>query len=561
MLLCLVLIVRIQHQRYVAHMDAQRDGQQLLPVINNLLDGAAGFQAEIEVQGTRLLPVMDSSGNQIGLVARTLPDSNHVLGFSGPSDLLLVFDNQHILQRAVILSSGDTRDHVQRVRDSGWLEQLQGRTLSQLQSGSGIDAVSGATLTSLAMRESIEHRLQGTAGRDDTRQPAVSLRFPDPPQLQQVRQIFAQADSLAYVVESNWWQALDDQGQVLGSVLRSAPSADNIIGYQGPSDSLLAVDNAGRIVGIGLGASYDNEPYIDYVRTDRSFRKLFRGQSLEDVSKIDLQQAGIEGVSGATMTSQAVAEGIVLAARAHLRGQQPQTAEEPARQFAAIQYFNLRNLSTVGIGLFGICMGLSGSQRARKMRGTYRILVIVWLGLMNGDLLSQAMLAGWMQNGVPWQHATGLVCLALMACLVPLTTGKNLYCSHVCPHGAVQQLLRRRLPWRLSIPRRLEPALRLLPMGLLLWILCVVLLHLDFSLVDIEPFDAWLFKISGLAATSIAIVGLGSSLFVPMAYCRYGCPTGKVLDYLRFSPRDRWTIRDTAAMMLLSMAIGLAVTV
>jgi polyferredoxin len=74
-------------------------------------------------------------------------------------------------------------------------------------------------------------------------------------------------------------------------------------------------------------------------------------------------------------------------------------------------------------------------------------------------------------------------------------------------------------------------------------------------LVDIEPFDAYLFPVAGWATITIALVGLAASLFVPMAYCRYGCPTGALLQFLRFNAAsDRWSSRDWVAATYTGLA-------
>ena len=94
----------------------------------------------------------------------------------------------------------------------------------------------------------------------------------------------------------------------------------------------------------------------------------------------------------------------------------------------------------------------------------------------------------------------------------------------------------------------------LIPAGLLVWSLLVALTHWPYSLVHIEPFDAYVFRVAGWATLTIAVVGLVASLFVPMAYCRYGCPTGALLEYLRRHARsDRFTRRDL-------LAVGCALT-
>ena len=81
-----------------------------------------------------------------------------------------------------------------------------------------------------------------------------------------------------------------------------------------------------------------------------------------------------------------------------------------------------------------------------------------------------------------------------------------------------------------------------------------------FSLVDVEPFDAWVFQVAGWATISIAVVGLVASLFIPMAYCRYGCPTGALLNFLRLNANsDRWTRGDWIATGTLFICAGVYV--
>tara|TARA_B100001964_G_C14014327_1_gene500856 strand:- start:487 stop:750 length:264 start_codon:yes stop_codon:yes gene_type:complete len=82
--------------------------------------------------------------------------------------------------------------------------------------------------------------------------------------------------------------------------------------------------------------------------------------------------------------------------------------------------------------------------------------------------------------------------------------------------------------------------------------------HLPFGLVDIEPFDAYVVKVAGWSAITIAIVGLVASLFIPMAYCRYGCPTGAMLKFLRLgAASERFGPRDVFATILALVAFGL----
>jgi NosR/NirI family transcriptional regulator, nitrous oxide reductase regulator len=75
----------------------------------------------------------------------------------------------------------------------------------------------------------------------------------------------------------------------------------------------------------------------------------------------------------------------------------------------------------------------------------------------------------------------------------------------------------------------------------------------------VEPFDAYLWKAAGWATISIAIGGLIASLFVPMAYCHYGCPTGALLNFVRkHGAKDRFGRREIAALLLVALAAGLS---
>jgi polyferredoxin len=72
-----------------------------------------------------------------------------------------------------------------------------------------------------------------------------------------------------------------------------------------------------------------------------------------------------------------------------------------------------------------------------------------------------------------------------------------------------------------------------------------------------RPFDAYLPTVAGIAALAIVVVSLIGSVVVPMAYCRHACPTGALLDHMRFHSRaDRLTWRDGAVLGCLAVALA-----
>jgi len=344
----------------------------------------------------------------------------------------------------------------------------------------------------------------------------------------------------------------DEAGQPLGYVLRTAPVSDSVIGYRGWTDTLVAFDPALHVVGVRIRSSQDTTDHVRDVRDDRYFMKTWNGKPWDEVARRSPEDLGIEGVSGASMTSMAMAEGIMRRLRA---ADAALSLAPPTLRFSWV------DLGLVVIIAAGTVLAFTGTHGRTKLRIGFQLLVIGYVGFFSGLPLAQSLFAGWAQSGVPWRTAPGLVLLMAAALAVPWASRKPLYCQQLCPHGAAQELLGRLAPkrWRLALPKDFAAGLRWLP-GLLLGLVVIVtILVLPIDLAHLEPFDAYSLRAAGVATITIAIVGLIASLFVPMAYCHYGCPTGALLEFLRSrGPGDRFGPRDVAALLLVGLAWGLA---
>jgi NosR/NirI family transcriptional regulator, nitrous oxide reductase regulator len=344
----------------------------------------------------------------------------------------------------------------------------------------------------------------------------------------------------------------DASGREIGYAVRTAPVSDSIVGYRGWTDSLVVFDPALHVLGVRVRSSQDTRDHVGDVKGDPYYLKTWNGKPWDEIARTTPEEAGIEGVSGATMTSLAMAEGI----QKRLLASMDQMAMKPPP---------LRwKVRDIGLGLITVCgiiLAFSGTYRRLWLRRGFQVLVIAYIGFINGDLLAQSLMVGWIQAGVPWRLAPGVVLLLAAALIVPWTTGKPLYCQHLCPHGAAQELLHRIAPrrWRLSIRSDIDRGLRWLAPGFLGVVIVATLLLLPIDLAHLEPFDAYVIRSAGWATITIAIVGLIMSLFVPMAYCHYGCPTGALLNFMRSRGRvDRFGRRDVAALALLGLAVALS---
>src|SRR5437879_5519779 len=79
----------------------------------------------------------------------------------------------------------------------------------------------------------------------------------------QVRGFFPQAASLgSRDAESGVQRVLDGGGSTLGLVTQSAPLSDKIIGYSGPTNTLIACDSRGKIIGLRVLHSDDTPEHL-----------------------------------------------------------------------------------------------------------------------------------------------------------------------------------------------------------------------------------------------------------------------------------------------------------
>ncbi len=344
----------------------------------------------------------------------------------------------------------------------------------------------------------------------------------------------------------------DGKGEQIGYAVRTAPVSDSVIGYRGWTDSLIVLDPGLRVLGVHIRSSQDTREHVGDVKGDPYFlKKTWKGKMWDQVAAKTPEQAGIEGVAGASMTSLAVAEGVQ---KRLLAWKDEVESARPIR-------WQVHDYGIVAIILAALVLAFTGTHGKPWLRRGFQVLVIVYVGFITGDLLAQSLMVGWAQNGVPWQSAPGLMLLLAAALVVPWATGKPLYCQNLCPHGAAQELMHKIAPrrWRIGVRADLDRALRWLAPGLLVVVLVIAFLQFPIDLAHLEPFDAYVLRAAGWITGSLAVAGLIASLFVPMAYCHYACPTGALLNFIRsHGKRDRFGRRDLVAALLVALAWALS---
>lgn len=108
----------------------------------------------------------------------------------------------------------------------------------------------------------------------------------------------------------------------------------------------------------------------------------------------------------------------------------------------------------------------------------------------------------------------------------------------------------------LLLPKKIDRSLTKLPAVLFAMVILLAFTTSAHTLAMLEPFDAYVWQVAGAVTVALALISLIASAFVPMAYCRYGCPTGAMLKLFEFQPDDQgWNRRDYLSFFLLGLSL------
>ncbi|MDG1325552.1 MAG: FMN-binding protein [Opitutales bacterium] len=541
--LALATIVWLIHQSHQDFLDRLQIEGNPIDIFELKDSFPGGVSLTPSTHDPEYYTLLNKNEEEIIRVTQTSPKGDSAIGFSGSTNLLVGFGMEDQVNHISIRSSGDTIEHVDAIlNEPKFFTQFKGKTKAQLAKMESIEAVSGATLTSLAIADALALRFGGEK---------KASRFPQSIEVEEVGRYFPGCVQLtASKSHPSLLDVIDQNGTTLGQVGRTSPHADQIIGYQGPIDTLIILENNRTLKNLVIRSSFENEPYADYPNDDAYFSSLFQGRSLSELADMNLTEEEVEGVSGATMTSMAMAEGIIKTA-------QSWEMELNRKDISKTSFlWKARDTGSLAVIMLAGFVAFTKRGKTKFFRRSLQVLLVCYLGLVNGDILSQALFAGWAQNGIPWERAPILALLTIAALIVPMATGKSFYCHQLCPHGAAQQGMRKLRKNPIQIPKKMAKAMETIPFLLLAFVVFVALTEFDFPLANLEPFDGYVWEVAGGIAIAILLIGLVASAFVPMAYCRYGCPTGAMLKLFEFGKNDRgWNRRDYLSFTLLGFAV------
>jgi NosR/NirI family nitrous oxide reductase transcriptional regulator len=330
-----------------------------------------------------------------------------------------------------------------------------------------------------------------------------------------------------------------------GSVYRGYDSQGNLIGYAGvggatgyggPINVLVGVDPAGNVIGVKI---------VEHRETPGFFRRLpeshffeqFLGKGYTSSLRLD---DDIDAVSGATVSSEAVARAVREQVRAIAKNQigavvsaQP----EPIR---------IGPPEWVLIGLFatGYVGHKSRQKNLKKWLRRFSLLAgVILVGFVYNMPLSLSHFISLLSGYWPDWH-THLYWFILLGGMLFVTSaqGKNPYCTWFCPFGAVQEGMGRVANTKLFRPRSLHVILKWSQRGLAFTAILLGLAFRQPAAASFEPFGT-LFDFTGnIAQWILLVLILLTSLVIYRPFCNYVCPMDPIVSYI--GEGRRW-VRDT----------------
>jgi len=345
-----------------------------------------------------------------------------------------------------------------------------------------------------------------------------------------LKPVFPQADRFApqkeplphyRVFAENWETGVDE---LIGYCFDTAVISPQVRGYGGPIHVLVGMDLSGHLVGIEIG-QHSETPFFVKGFEEPWFTQQFVGKGQGDALRIGQD---LDGLSGATISSKAVATGIresltsmtaALLGTARIHG--GQVLEEDSWSIDVAIMLGL--MALIAVAYFG---------RKRRLRVVSLLLALGFLGFYLKSFLSVVHIVSLLSFRFPPfpAHAAWYL-MVLFGALTALFVGR-LYCGWLCPFGALQEFLKKLMPYRLRLSSNLHRRASWLRVVLLWLVLCLVFISGSRELLRYEPFFiAFNLKGTFLMWASLILI-LGASLVIDRFWCRYFCVVGAALHLL-----------------------------
>lgn len=292
------------------------------------------------------------------------------------------------------------------------------------------------------------------------------------------------------------------------------------MGWGGPAIVGTKIDTSGYIEQVSVLSNKETPAFYTQL-VKKSYFKQFEGKYVSDKFILDKD---VNAVSGATVSSRgfnkAVKQSCYYLANNQFQINIVEDTKSHTTSNSGYLIFLLFVLAYLGTR-FGLSRFLIGFQ----------LVTVVIIGFMLNYSLSVSHITSLFMGFFP-SLATNLSWYILLGSIIAMVlfVGKNLYCTWICPFGAIQNILHKIsdislpvFPWLNKCRTRYS--------GFIAWFsVCVIFISRNPAIGNFEPFAA-IFSFKGFGIIWFILpVLIFSSFFIKRMWCRFFCPVGFLLN-------------------------------
>lgn len=176
-------------------------------------------------------------------------------------------------------------------------------------------------------------------------------------------------------------------------------------------------------------------------------------------------------------------------------------------------------------------------RKSSTIRWVTLAYTLFYLGFYNGTFLSVSHITNGLKQGPALFLSDLPLLLIVVFTIVTTLFWGRVFCSSLCPFGALQDFITRLMPkkWQLEVPQAIHDKALYIKYGILALLVVTSLTFSDLSLFQyFEPFGTIFYISRSMVLWAILAAFLLASMFISRFYCRYACPLGAALGVTSF---------------------------
>lgn len=194
--------------------------------------------------------------------------------------------------------------------------------------------------------------------------------------------------------------------------------------------------------------------------------------------------------------------------------------------------FNAPWLEVIALLVLLVLVSAAFFRKQATIRWIALSFTLVYLGFMDGGFVSVSHITNGLKLG-PSMFLNDLPLLLIISFTIITTLfWGRVFCSSLCPFGALQDFITRLVPKKLQlkIPQAIHDLAIYIKYVFLVFLVVMSLTFSELSLFQyFEPFGTVFYFSQSLALWLILLAFIVGAVFVPRFYCRYACPLGAAL--------------------------------